>query len=138
MRRNLEPAWDLYGKYSTDVFTDESVKIINNHNKSEPLFLYLAHTAVHSGNPFKPLNAPDDSIIKFNNITNYQRQKFAGMLSKLDDSVGKIIDTLKKNSMLNNSIIVFTTDNGGAASGFDSNAASNFPLRGTKGNVWEG
>lgn len=52
------------------------------------------------------------------------------MLWKLDESVGKIVSALSEKRMLENSIIVFTTDNGGPASGFNSNAASNWPLRG--------
>ncbi len=52
------------------------------------------------------------------------------MLSKLDDSVGRVVAALQQKDMLQNSIIVFTTDNGGPAAGFDDNAASNWPLRG--------
>jgi arylsulfatase A-like enzyme len=44
--------------------------------------------------------------------------------------VGKVVETLQKNGLLENSIIMFSTDNGGAAAGFNSNAASNYPLRG--------
>lgn len=54
------------------------------------------------------------------------------MLYKLDESVGKIVATLDEKGMLNNSIIVFTTDNGGPAGGYDNNAASNWPLKGVK------
>lgn len=54
------------------------------------------------------------------------------MLYKLDESVGKIVATLDERGMLNNSIIVFTTDNGGPAGGYDNNAASNWPLKGVK------
>lgn len=54
------------------------------------------------------------------------------MLWKLDESVGKIVAALGKRNMLDNTIIVFTTDNGGAASGFNHNAASNWPLRGVR------
>ncbi|RZC36213.1 hypothetical protein BDFB_014385, partial [Asbolus verrucosus] len=45
MRRNMELAYDLHGQYSTDVYGQEAVNIINNHNSSTPLFLYLAHAA---------------------------------------------------------------------------------------------
>ena len=52
-RRNMSVSWSDYGKYATDIFTDEAVKAINNHgnmNTTQPLFLYLAHLAVHSAN----------------------------------------------------------------------------------------
>ncbi|CAG5081033.1 Similar to ARSJ: Arylsulfatase J (Homo sapiens) [Cotesia congregata] len=137
MRRNLEPAWDLHGKYSTDLFTEEAVRIINNHNQSDPLFLYLAHAAVHSANPYNPLPAPDQEVAKFLHIKDYKRRRFAAMLSKLDDSVGAVVSALKKQSMLQDTVIVFTTDNGGPAAGFNDNFASNFPLRGVKNTYWE-
>lgn len=62
----------------------------------------------------------------------------AGMLAKLDDSVGQVVQSLKSKNMLENSIIVFSTDNGGPAAGFNYNAASNWPLRGVKNTLWEG
>jgi hypothetical protein len=78
MRRGLEPAWDLHGQYSTDIFTKEAVRLIKTHNTSKPLFLYLAHAAVHSGNPYNPLPAPDEVVAKFSAITDYNRRRFAG------------------------------------------------------------
>ncbi|KAJ8946276.1 hypothetical protein NQ318_023127 [Aromia moschata] len=138
MRRNLDIAYDLHGRYSTDIFTEESVRIISNHNTSSPLFLYLAHAAVHSGNPYEPLRAPDSEVRKFSFIKEYDRQRYAAMLSKLDNSVGEVIQALRNRSMLENSLIVFTTDNGGPAGGFNLNAASNYPLRGVKNTLWEG
>lgn len=60
------------------------------------------------------------------------------MASKMDQSVGKVVEALRVANMLNNSIIVFTTDNGGAAGGFNINAASNWPLRGVKNTLFEG
>lgn len=52
------------------------------------------------------------------------------MLSKLDESVGKVVEALQNRGLLENSIIIFTTDNGGPAAGFNDNSASNYPLRG--------
>ncbi|XP_070150541.1 arylsulfatase B [Polyergus mexicanus] len=138
MRRDMEPAWDLHGEYSTDIFTKEAVKLIDNHNSSRPMFLYLAHAAVHSGNPYNPLPAPDEEVAKLKNIFDYNRRRFAAMLSKLDQSVGQVVEALHKNGMLQDSVIVFSSDNGGPAAGFNLNAASNWPLRGVKNTLWEG
>jgi arylsulfatase A-like enzyme len=54
------------------------------------------------------------------------------MLSKLDQCIGDVVAALAERGMLNNSIIIFSTDNGGPAAGFNLNAASNWPLRGVK------
>lgn len=59
-------------------------------------------------------------------------------MSKLDESVGQIVQALQSTKMLDDTIIVFTTDNGGPAAGFNFNAASNWPLRGVKNTLWEG
>jgi len=138
-RRDKELMWNYTGRYSTEVFRDEAVNIINTHNQSEPLFLYLPFQAVHSANGDGPrLQAPVEYINKFKYIENENRRIYAGMVSALDDAVGSIYDSLKQSGMLANSIIMFTTDNGGPANGFDFSAASNFPLRGVKATLWEG
>lgn len=138
MRRNFDVAYDLHGKYTTDVITSEAVKIIQNRNASQPLFLYVAHTAVHSSNSYSPLPAPDETVAKIVNIEDYNRRKFAAMMHHLDQSVGSIVEALAQARILSNSIIIFSTDNGGPAAGFNLNAASNFPLRGVKNTLWEG
>ena len=159
--------WEDYGKYATDVFTEEAVKTIKTHDPStHPLFLYLGHLAVHSANSYSPLQAPKEIVDKFSYIENKNRRKFAGrlcqntlffiaqkfklsdfivyiliyvkiiigMLHKLDESVGKVVSILKEKNMLKDSVILFTTDNGGPAAGFNLNAASNWPLKGVKSN----
>lgn len=75
---------------------------------------------------------------KFEHIKDPQRRKFAGAASAMDESVGRVIESLKKQNMLENTFIVFSTDNGGPANGFDLNMASNEPLRGVKATLWEG
>ncbi|XP_025082392.1 arylsulfatase B-like isoform X1 [Pomacea canaliculata] len=139
-RRDMQVLYNYTGLYSTDLFTQEAVSIINRHNKSEPLFLYLPYQSVHSGNADSPnpLQAPQAYINRFPYIENMQRRIYAAMVSALDDAVGEVYNTLEANNMLNNSIIIFTTDNGGPANGFDNNAANNFPLRGVKTTLWEG
>lgn len=80
MRRGLDIERDLHGKYTTDVITEEAVKIIKNHNESKPLFLYLPHVAVHSANPYNPLPAPDEIVAEMAHIEDYKRRRFAGMI----------------------------------------------------------
>lgn len=139
MRRGFDVAYDLHGKYTTDVITEEAVKIIHQRNVSQPLFLYVPFTAVHSSNPYSPLPAPDDTVAKMRNVSDdFNRQRFAAVFHHLDLSVGEIVKALTKEKMLNNTIIVFSTDNGGPAAGFNLNHASNFPLRGVKNTLWEG
>ncbi|XP_014248859.1 arylsulfatase B-like isoform X2 [Cimex lectularius] len=138
MRRNMDVDWDSYGKYSTDIFTEEAVKTINEHNKSNPLFLYIAHLAPHAGNKLTPCQAPLDLIDKFSYIEDPERQAYAAMMAKLDDSVGEVVSALKNNSMLANSVIIFISDNGAPTVGFLRNKGSNFPFRGLKATAWEG
>ncbi|KAK8768676.1 hypothetical protein V5799_014859 [Amblyomma americanum] len=61
-----------------------------------------------------------------------------GAVDVLDESVGRVIEALHKRRMLANSVVVFTSDNGGMPWGTYSNTGSNWPLRGTKGTLWEG
>ncbi|XP_071453512.1 arylsulfatase B-like [Hetaerina americana] len=138
MHRGLEPAWDVHGKYTTELYTEEAVNVINDHKRNKPLFLYLSHHAVHSANFYEPLQAPDKTVEEFSYIENYQRRKYAAMIHWLDESVGKVVEALAANGMLNNSIIIFATDNGGAPDGLGRNAGSNWPLRGAKFSLWEG
>lgn len=78
MRRNMDIAYDLHGQYTTDIFTKETVKIINKHKQTKPLFLYVAHAAVHSGNPYNPLPALDEDVALLESIENIYRRKYAG------------------------------------------------------------
>jgi hypothetical protein len=77
-RRNMSTAWDLEGQYATDVFTDEAVRIIQEHDERRPLFLYLGHLAVHAGNAGKLLEAPQEVINKFRHIPEPNRRTYAG------------------------------------------------------------
>ncbi|EFX81012.1 hypothetical protein DAPPUDRAFT_303738 [Daphnia pulex] len=138
MRRNHSVDWSAYGKYTTTLLTDEACDVITKHDVSSPLFLYVAHLAVHSANPYSPLQAPEETVEMFSSIENLQRRRYAAMVHELDVSVGKIVKSLGDNNMLENTVIVFSTDNGGPAEGFNQNAASNWPLKGVKNTPWEG
>ncbi|CAD1479720.1 unnamed protein product, partial [Heterotrigona itama] len=78
MRRNLTVAWDTAGKYATDIFTNEAVRLINDHDTSRPMFLYLAHLAPHKGNEDQPFRAPIEEIAKFSYILDLKRRIQAG------------------------------------------------------------
>jgi arylsulfatase B len=131
MRRNMSVARDTRGKYSTDLFTAEAVRLIENHRpEAGPMFLYMAHLAPHSGNDREPLQAPDEEVAKFAYVRDPERRIYAAMMSKLDESVGEVVAALRRNSMLHNSVIVFMADNGAATQGTHYNRGSNYPLRG--------
>jgi arylsulfatase B len=79
MRKNLTVNYDIpEDTYATDLFTDEAVKTIGEHNYENPLFLYLAHLAPHSGNDDIPLQAPQMEIDKFGHIEDENRRVYAG------------------------------------------------------------
>ncbi|GAB1600814.1 arylsulfatase J-like [Argonauta hians] len=136
--RNLDPEKNAIGHYSTEIFTKEAVNIIKNHNQTEPLFLYLPYQAVHSSDTRPYLEAPEKYVKRFPNIQNDKRKVFAGMVSALDDGIGEVVKALKTYGLYSNSIILFSTDNGGPVWGYNENAASNWPLRGMKNTLWEG
>ncbi|XP_067036549.1 arylsulfatase B-like [Acropora muricata] len=138
LRDNMTPVRNKAGVYATHMFTEEAIKKINAHDVNKPMFLYLAHQAVHSANKNDPLQAPDDLIKKFEFIQSPQRRKYAAMVTALDESVGQVRQALADKGMLQDSVIIFTTDNGGAPHGLNWNAGSNWPLRGGKATVWEG
>ncbi|CAH1173473.1 unnamed protein product [Phaedon cochleariae] len=138
MRRNMVPDYSARGKYSTTLFTEESVKLIREHDTKNPMFLYLSHLAPHTGNDNDPLQAPDEEIAKFAHIQDPERRIYAAMVSMLDQSVGTVISALREKHMLDNSIILFISDNGANPQGIHANHGSNFPFRGTKHSAWEG
>ncbi|KAF5269793.1 hypothetical protein FQA39_LY08574 [Lamprigera yunnana] len=139
IRRNLEIDWEAQGKYSTDLFTEEAINVISQHNTTKPMFLYLSHLAVHSGNADNPLQAPDEEIAKFLHIDDPERRIYAAMTSILDKSVGKVMMALRKKQMLENSVVLFMADNGAQTVGrYHANHGSNYPLKGLKNSPWEG
>ncbi|XP_026287777.1 arylsulfatase B-like [Frankliniella occidentalis] len=141
MRRGMEVDWASRGRYSTDLFTEEAERIVRSHpvgDGAPPLFLYLAHLAPHSGNYEAPLQAPVETIKALAHIKDPERRVYAAMVSRLDDSVGRVVQALQEKGMLSNSVIVFASDNGAITSGIHPNKGSNWPLKGVKGGPWDG
>ncbi|KAH6939632.1 hypothetical protein HPB50_020233 [Hyalomma asiaticum] len=125
------------GHYSTTLFTEKAVNLIKRHNASEPFFMYLSHQAPHGGVEV-PLAAPEENIEKFSYIGEENRTVYAAMVDVLDESVGAVVEALHEAGMLENTVLVFSSDNGGAPSGIHASCGCNWPLRGSKGTMWEG
>ncbi len=144
------------GEYLNDRLTDETIKFIDK-SKGEPFMVMLSHYAVH-----EPLQAPAELIKKYEDkianstfpdfpdyleegtgLTKMKQDNavYAAMLDNLDENVGKILDYLKDNGLDENTIIIFTSDNGGLSNHGTSKrtmATSNYPLRAGKGWMYEG
>lgn len=85
LRRNFEDVKDYEGEYGTDILTKEAVKVIDNHNKENPLFLVVTQLAIHSGDEKsdKHLQPKQEYLKKFSYIKNEERRKLAAMLHSL-------------------------------------------------------
>ncbi|XP_001353949.3 arylsulfatase B [Drosophila pseudoobscura] len=138
-RRNMELECRDRGVYVTDLLTNEAERVIREREgQEEPLFLVLSHLATHTANEDDPLQAPEEEIRKFAYIKDPNRRKYAAMVSKLDQSVGRIVSALNSTGQLENSIVIFYSDNGAPSVGMFANTGSNWPLRGQKNTPWEG
>ncbi|XP_033126280.1 arylsulfatase B-like [Anneissia japonica] len=122
-------AWNYQGFYSTHLFTKKAQRIIKKHDPAKPLFLVVSFQAVHG-----PLQVPKEYLKPYKYIKNEKRKIYAGMVSCMDEAVGNVTKTLKHTGLLENSVIVFTTDNGGRP----HLGGYNWPLRGGKSSLWEG
>jgi uncharacterized sulfatase len=116
--------------YLTDYYTREAVKVIEA-NKNRPFFLYLAHWGVH--NPVQATKADDDSLSP---IEDHGLRVYSAMIKAVDRSIGTIVEALETSGLSDNTLIVFTSDNGGA--GYIRLADINKPYRGWKLNHFEG
>ncbi len=115
----------VFDGYLTDVLGDRSVRFVEE-NKNQPFFMYLAYNAVHT-----PMEAKEKDLLKYKN---HPRQKLAAMTWSLDENVGKLRNKLKELGLLENTLIFFLSDNGGA----HNNLSKMGPLKGWKGNKFEG
>ncbi len=115
--------------YITDDKGDECVDFIKRH-KNEPFFLFASFNAPHT-----PMHATAADLELFKNIKNEKRRKYCAMVYRLDVNVGRIMETVEKEGLAENTLIVFISDNGGPV---DSNSSINAPLNGQKGILYEG
>jgi len=116
--------------YTTDAIGDKSVDFIKA-NKDKAFFLYVSFNAPHT-----PMQAKPELLERFTKeLGNRNRALNASLTYNLDENVGKIYSALEQMKLLDNTIIVFTNDNGGQT---EASFADNYPLRGKKSDVYEG
>lgn len=127
------------GDFLTDKLTDKAIEIIENAGKN-PFYLYMAHYAPHT-----PIECPDPLKLKYQMKLkpeyNHQNATYAGMIENLDMNIGRMISHLKKTGKYDNTMIIFTSDNGGYLgdkNGRNGAVTSNSPLRSGKGSLYEG
>jgi arylsulfatase A-like enzyme len=125
--RNHEPIQTK--KYLTDEFSDEAIRFIET-NQKKPFFLYLAYNAPHG-----PLQATQEYLDRFPNISDKRRKTYAAMVSAVDDGVGKLLDQLEKLHLDKNTLVYFLSDNGGPEK---DNSSDNGVLREGKSSIYEG
>jgi arylsulfatase A-like enzyme len=116
-------------EYLTDALSREAVRYIRE-KQNNPFFLYLAYNAPHG-----PLQATEKYLSRYEDIKDPRRRTYAAMVSAVDDGVGGILDLLEELKLDKNTIVFFLSDNGGPT---PDNASSNAPLRGKKGDFFEG
>jgi arylsulfatase A-like enzyme len=128
--------------YATYMWANEAIDLINDHDKKQPLFMYLSLNAPHH-----PLDAPKDKLDKYplDKIEEYwsgreakkgrkakSRQYYMAMVDAMDEAIGNVVKAVEENGMKENTLIVFCSDNGGIIE------ADNRPFRSGKGDSFEG
>lgn len=116
--------------YTTEQYATRAVDWLGKVKKDQPWLLYVPFNAQHA-----PLQAPKEYLDRFKNITDETRRTFAACMSAMDDTVGKILETVRDMGEEDNTVIFFFSDNGGPTKQTTSN---NLPLRGFKMTTWEG
>lgn len=131
LREGLEPV--KADGYLTDLINERAARFIHQHGSGKnrkPFFLYIPHLAVHA--PFQPPGAPDTPGVTKENMLTGSRAIYKAMLERVDDGVGMILAALEKLGLSENTLIVFSSDNGG------ERWASNAPYFHHKATLWEG
>tara|TARA_R110002049_G_scaffold4601_5_gene32563 strand:- start:781146 stop:782612 length:1467 start_codon:yes stop_codon:yes gene_type:complete len=157
MYRNVSKTEDDKGTYCTYLFEREAIRFLDRHAGNDPFFLYVPFNAPHNSSALDPeirtsVQAPDEFKEMYPPVdpavTTVDNHKYAGKakvttkparrrdyraaVTCMDAAIGKMIDLLEQKGVIDNTIIVFFSDNGG------SGGADNAPLRGSKGKTWEG
>ena len=130
---------DSGSNYLTDWLTDKACEFIHDNSKQQPFFLYFAYNVPHT-----PIQGRDDLVKKFRSKLKpeltHNNPTYAAMVASLDQSVGRVLQTLDEHGVRDNTIVIFTSDNGGLTQryGKHDRFTENLPLRRGKGSAYEG
>ena len=131
MRKDLEVI-DPRG-HATDLFTEWAIDVIRGHaHSSQPFFLYLAYNAPHT-----PIQPPEDWIERVRQRepdASPERVKYIALVEHMDAGIGRVLDALEQTGQLANTLVIYTSDNGGQL----NVGATNGDLKGGKGQMYEG
>ncbi len=139
--RNNKPVHEK--GYTTQLIGNDAVKYINEQNAGKPFYLYLAFNAPHT-----PYLAPKEYVDRYQNIADPTRRTYAGMVTCMDDEIGRVVEALDKKGLRDNTLIVFQSDNGGTKNAMFAGQMAdvskikipcdNGPYRDGKGSLFEG
>lgn len=130
--RNREPTDEQ--RYLTDAFGEEAAAFVERQrDATKPFFLYLAFNAVHT-----PMQAIENYNERFPDISDPRRRTYAAMLSAMDDAIGLVLAKLEQTDKMQNTIVIYSNDNGGPTTRNAVNGSRNTPLRGSKCETFEG
>lgn len=129
--------------YTTQLIGNDAVKYIEQQSPDKPFYLYLAFNAPHT-----PYQAPDEYVNRYQHIEDPTRRIYAGMVSCLDDEIGRVIAALDAKGLRENTLIIFHSDNGGTKNAMFAGQMAdlskikipcdNGPYRDGKGSLFEG
>jgi arylsulfatase A-like enzyme len=129
--------------YTTQLIGADAVKYIHQQSADKPFYLYLTFNAPHT-----PYQAPQEYIDRYKNIEEPTRRIYAGMITCLDDEIGKVVAALEKKGLRKNTLIIFHSDNGGTKNAMFAGQMTdlskvklpcdNGPYRDGKGSLFEG
>lgn len=129
--------------YTTQLIGNDAVKYIRAQRPDQPFYLYLTFNAPHT-----PYQAPKEYVNRHPNIKDPTRRTYAGMVTCLDDEIGKVVTALDQNGLRDNTLILFHSDNGGTRNAMFAGQMAdvsktiipcdNGPYRDGKGSLFEG
>jgi arylsulfatase A-like enzyme len=129
--------------YTTQLIGHDAVKYINRQSAAKPFYLYLAFNAPHT-----PYQAPQEYVDRYKNIEDPTRRTYAGMVTCLDDEIGRVVAALDQQGLRDNTLIIFHSDNGGTRNAMFAGQMAdlsktklpcdNGPYRDGKGTLFEG